>query len=110
MTLQPEAQFAVARTADQISVTLPQGDVEAISVAAISHIFIVTNDSGPWGADVWWLFADEANRHSIAYPQGATGEALLLDWLRALPGFDHEAMTNAMRCTNNAEFLVWRRT
>ena len=35
---------------------------------------IETNDSGPFGADVWWLLFGADDRIAVAFPQGATGE------------------------------------
>ena len=60
-------------------------------------------------ADVWWLLFGADDRIAVAFPQGASGEQEAIDWLIALPGFDHEAMIMAMGSTGNAVFPVWRR-
>ena len=109
MALQPESQFVATRTDTHVSVTDPAGHTRSIAISDITHIRVVTNDTGPVGADVWWVFDDKENGWYVAFPQGATGEDILLDWLLALPGFDHAAMTSAMGCTDNAEFPVWQR-
>jgi hypothetical protein len=47
---------------------------------------------------------------ACAYPQGATGEQATLDYLMALPGFDHAEMIKAMSSVGNAVFPVWRKS
>jgi hypothetical protein len=66
-----------------------------------------TNDTGPWGADVWWLLFGSDEQLAGVFPQGATGESSALDYLMILPGFDHEQLTKAMCSTANAVFPVW---
>lgn len=107
--MQPEEKFLVARTPTEVTVTTPKGETQRISIADITDIIVLTDDTGPWGSDVWWMFANADTRHSIAYPQGASGEQALIDWMTKLPGFDHDAMTRAMSCTENATFPCWRK-
>ena len=107
--LQPESQWRVARDGEEIEVRPPRKQSERIKIADLTRILVVTNDTGPWGMDVWWMFVDDAARRAVSYPQGATGEQALLDWMLALPGFDHNAMIDAMSSTGNAEFVCWQR-
>jgi hypothetical protein len=109
MTLQPEAQWTVALDHARIEVTDATGAVRGIDKAALSAILIETNDSGPWGTDFWWLFLGPDKALACAVPQGAAGEQAPIDWMLALPGFDHEAMINANGSVENAFFEVWRR-
>jgi hypothetical protein len=44
-----------------------------------------------------------------AVPQGATGDRLLLERLQALPGFDNNAVIEAMSSTSRRRFLCWQR-
>ncbi len=106
--LYPESLWAVAIEDDVLTVTDDKGVRRAIALSALSSIVIATDDSGPWGADVWWLFYDPDGQLGPAYPQGATGERFLLDRLTQLPGFDHAAMIAAMGSTDVATFTVWR--
>jgi hypothetical protein len=39
-----------------------------------------TNDTGPWGADVWWLLFGSDEQLAGVFPQGATGESSALDY------------------------------
>jgi hypothetical protein len=108
--LEPEARWEVSIDATCITVRDASGEVKMADRAELSGILIETNDSGPWGADVWWLFFGANDHIACAYPQGATGEAAVLDALMALEGFDHTQMTAAMGSTRNAIFPVWRRS
>ena len=80
-----------------------------LALAELNGVMIETNDSGPFGADVWWLLFGADDRVAVAFPQGAAGEQAAIDWLAGLPGFDHDAMIMAMGSTANAVFPVWRR-
>jgi hypothetical protein len=104
-----EAAYVVSVEGNGISVADPNGDEKTLALEDLSGVMIETNDSGPSGADVWWLLFGADDRIAVAFPQGATGERDAIDWLIALPGFDHEAMVMAMGSTANAVFPVWRR-
>ena len=56
---------------------------------------ISTNDSGPWGADFWWLLYGKDGELACAFPEMATGDKEAADMLIALPGFDFEAFGHA---------------
>jgi hypothetical protein len=103
-----ERQVHVTWDEAGVSVRFPTGEVETISWAAVATVAIETNDSGPWGADVWWLLEGAGNR--LAYPQAATGDEEMLEELpRRFPGFSDEAVIRAMGCTDNARFVCWER-
>ena len=105
---QPEARWVVAVEPDAIRVSDPEGLEKVVPKSELSGVVIETNDTGPWGADVWWLLFGTGDRPACAYPQGATGEQAALDYLLSLNGFDQGAMTSAMRSVENAVFPVWR--
>ncbi|MGE3692336.1 MAG: hypothetical protein AB7F98_13250 [Novosphingobium sp.] len=108
-TLYPEARWQVVIDADTIRVIDADGNDRSVSKADISGVAIETNDSGPWGADVWWLIFGCDDSLACAYPQGATGEQAALDYLMALTGFDHSEMIKGMSSVENAVFPVWRK-
>jgi len=107
--LMPESKWHVECDGDVLRVTDDQGGVKQLLKSDLTGAIIETNDTGPWGADVWWLLFGADDRVAVAYPQGATDEDAMLNYLMALPGFDHTQMTEAMRSTGNAVFPVWRR-
>jgi hypothetical protein len=91
-----------------VVMTPPQGERQSIKWNAINRVAIETNDSGPWGADVWWLL--EGSSGVVAYPQGATGDPEMLpEFHKRLPGFHDRAVIEAMGCTSNARFVCWER-
>src|SRR5688572_5617872 len=90
-----------------IAATYPDGRVEAIAWDDVDIVAVETNDSGPWGADVWWLLEGADQR--CAYPQGATGDdEALAEFSRRLPGWS-DTMIRGMSCTSNARFVCWER-
>ena len=91
-----------------ITAAFPNGEILAIAWTEVRRVTIETNDSGPWGADFWWLLEGENGR--CAYPQGATGELeALAAFPSKFPGFSHEVFIRANGSTWNARFLCWER-
>jgi hypothetical protein len=107
--LQPESKWVVAIEGDRIKICDGAEQVKSIAKSDLSGVAVETNDSGPWGADLWWLLFDGAGALACAVPQGATGEQTVIDYFSALPSFDHGEMGKAMASTGNAVFAVWRR-
>ena len=100
----PEARFFVEVTADdEIVCRAPKQAEQRIRMADLRAVYVETNDSGPWGADVWWLLNDETGQTKVAFPQLATGEEAALERLRSLPGFE----VRGMHSTENARFMCW---
>jgi hypothetical protein len=72
-------------------------------MADLGAVQVETNDSGPWGADVWWLLEDKSGETKVSFPQLATGEEAALARLRLLPGFEIRGMNSG----ENARFVCW---
>lgn len=106
--LWPEAKWRVSLAAGSLHVSDAEGGVRGIALSAIGAVVIETNDSGPWGADFWWLLYNREGDLACAFPQGATGEADAVAHLETMPGYDREEMGRAIRSTHNARFTVWR--
>jgi hypothetical protein len=107
--LQPEAQWFIEASGKSLAVRDPEGEFREVIKTDLSGVIIETNDTGPWGADVWWLLFGADDRLACAFPQGATGEQDAVDFLTGLEGFDHRSMISAMSSTHNASFRVWRK-
>jgi hypothetical protein len=106
--LLPERKIVVSFDESGISAAFPEGPALAIAWSEVERVAIETNDSGPWGADFWWLLEGEAKR--CAYPQGATGELeAMAAFPSRFPGFSHTAVISANCSTSNARFLCWER-
>lgn len=106
---QPEENWQVAVSQEAMIVKDPNGDTRSVAKNCLFSVIIETNDSGPWGADFWWLLFDEKGDLACTFPQGATGEADVISYLMQLEGFDLTSMTDAMRSTDNMTFPVWKR-
>ena len=101
---QPEDEFAVGIFGDQVRCTWPDGSVQVVDLQRLRDVHVETNDSGPWGLDVWFVLRDDLDQQ-CAYPLGAAGERAVLDRLLQLPGFQLDGMNS----TANARFLCWPR-
>jgi hypothetical protein len=100
----PEARFVVEVTEDdEIVCRAPKQADQRIRLADLGAVYVETNNSGPLGADVWWLLNDRAGETRVAFPQMAIGENAALERLRLLPGFEVRGMNSA----ENARFLCW---
>lgn len=103
-----ERAIIVSMDVTGVAATYPQGDVQRIAWNEVEQVTIETNDSGPWGADVWWILAGSGK--TCTYPGGATGELeALAEFQQRFPDFSDDKVTDAMRCTSNAQFVCWRR-
>lgn len=105
--LWPEAQIIVAFNDVYISAKYPSGEEEKAYWENLNKIEVFTNDSGPWGADVWYIITSEDGQ--CKYPQGAAGDKEALDYLLALENFNEKEFIKAMGCTSNAQFLCWEK-
>ncbi|MCA9075570.1 MAG: hypothetical protein KDA93_11095 [Planctomycetaceae bacterium] len=105
--LQPEASFVVTCDEESVVCQRPNGDKKQVRWDDLRAVLIETNDTGPWGTDVYWLLVGRDAQSGCVVPQGATGEEALLTQLQQLPGFDNEALIEAMGSTENQKFLCW---
>jgi hypothetical protein len=101
MSRSPEADFSAWLDEHHIHCLSPAGEAQAVAVNRLRSVYLETNDTGPWGADVWFVLDDGVAQ--CVFPLGATGEALVLDRLRQLPGF----LMKGMGSTSTARFLCW---
>lgn len=101
-SLWPERQVKVLVSDRGVSSTFPRGEIQYIAWDEVSRILVETNDSGPWGADVWWVLEGGGGR--CEFPQGATGESdALAEIKRRFPSFEVKGMNS----TSVAAFVCW---
>jgi hypothetical protein len=103
----PESYWIVSINDKTISTVDFEKRENSILISEIEVITILTNDTGPVGIDLWWNLS--GNGKNVYIPNGATGEVEMTERLQKLTNFDNEELIRAMRCTNNAEFVVWRK-
>jgi hypothetical protein len=82
----------------------PRGSFEWVLWSDLVSVRIVTTSGGPFLDDVFWVLSGRDGSACVV-PNGR--EEDLLPRLQKLPGFDHNAVINAMTCTDDAEFLCW---
>lgn len=99
--------FVVTISAEGVSCARSSGLVEAVAWDELKEVSIVTNDEGPFAADVMWLLVGE--KGGCVVPQGAEGEDKLLERLQGLEGFNNEAVIEAMSSVNNRKFVCWEK-
>ena len=104
--LEPESKWKVEFNGTTIKTTNYDGIESLIEISGIHQILIETNDSGPWGTDVWWRILSKNGTLSV--PGGATGESEMLENFQRFPNFNNGQLIKAMSSTENAEFIVWK--
>ncbi|MCG6154301.1 hypothetical protein [Rubinisphaera margarita] len=104
----PESQYIVDISDIDVRCSRPDGTIESISWNDLQLVEIHTTDEGPFLPDVFWVL--HGSDGGCIIPQGATGEAKLLESLQALPQFRDEAMIDAMSSAENNRFVCWQRS
>jgi hypothetical protein len=103
-----ERKIVVSFDNVRLSAVYPDGTTETIAWPEVQRIAIETNDSGPAGADFWWVFESDTKR--CVFPKGATGEPEAVDVVSSrFPGFNDLAVIKAIGSTSNARFVCWER-
>ena len=103
-----ERKWTVRVTDTSVSCERPNREIESVRWDDLKLVGIETTDEGPYLADVFWYLVGEQS--SCLVPLGASGENALVERLQALPGFDNEALIEAMSSTSNRKFVCWQRS
>ncbi len=86
------------------------GEVRRVRWDELTEVAIRTTDDGPIGDDLFWGLHAGDGPPRIVFPGGTDGEEALLAAMQArLPGFDSQAVIDAMGSVEHAEFVLWRR-
>ena len=102
-----EAQVVVADQGDFVSAKFPNGDTQTLSWDALIRFEIQTNESGPWGWDVWFVLV--GSEDEVSFPLGATGQDEVLAKVQAVTGKDREQLIDGMNCTTDRTFVTWEK-
>ena len=105
----PNPDTLVRASLDDKEFTLitPDGTVHNMPREAIRQIAIETTDTGPFLEDEYWAISDGERR--LLVPQASPDFGKLLEHFKAFPQFDYEAVIRAMGCTDNREFVCWKK-
>ena len=98
----------ITMTSRSVRLVGPPGVARALRRADLSAVLVETHMTGDRVTDVWWLLYGRAGEPALRAPQGASGEKALVDWLMSLPGFDIDALAQAMHFRGNATFELWK--
>lgn len=98
---------AVTLDDDGVTCRSWNGFVQMIRWADLMSITVETTACGPLLDDVFWLLADRES--IVVVPSEAHGAEAMIKRLQQLPGFNNDALTDAIRCTDNRRFLCWTR-
>ena len=101
----PEKEFAVTVTDENILVRAADGNVSSVDLVEITSVLVETNDSGPWGMDVWFIVIGASDNDVCTFPMGARNDEKALDYFITLPGFELKGMDS----TKNARFVCWQK-
>ena len=93
---------------EAISRTRPDSVIESIKWKDLHEVGIVTTDEGPMEEDVFLILLNKDATDGCSIPQFSTGFQELLIRLQELPGFDNQAVIDAMGCTSNNRFVLWK--
>lgn len=88
-------------------VTRADGTVEAVRWDALVGVTVHTTSDGPFGEDLYWLLQG-SDETGCLIPGDAAVRSGLLDHLGRLDGLDSMAVIEAVGCTIEAFFPVWR--
>ena len=101
----PESRYLVEVNYTLIKVWDHSGRLSKINISQVSEVYVETNDSGPWGMDVWFVLVDLDGEDRCAFPLGASNQDAALDLLKRLNGFEMRGMNSI----ENKRHLCWRR-
>lgn len=105
--LKPESRFVVRLSDLEVVCERPDGKVERVAWSDLQKVEVVTTSAGFSAPDLFWVLHGTAG--GCAVPQGATGDKELVTRLQALPGFNNQAVIEAMSCAADRRFLCWER-
>jgi len=101
-------EYEVRFDAEAIHFVYPKpGESRSVRWRDLEAVMIRTTDQGPVVADCFWILGTP--EQAVVFPMHSTGDPEFLHRLGELPGFDHEQVVLAMGCTDNAEFMCWRK-
>lgn len=102
-----ESQVVVEDHGEFASAIFPNGKTQTLSWGDLIRFEIRTNDSGPWGWDVWFVLV--GTRDELSFPLGASGEDDVLTKVEKVTGNSRNDLIDGMNCTENRTFVTWQK-
>ena len=104
----PAAVETITFNSQSVSRRRTSGETESVRWQDLQEVSIITTDQGPFVDDLFWVLIGREG--GCLAPSQANGTPELVERLQQLPGFDNEAVLQAMQSTQNDKFLVWKQT
>ena len=102
----PKPALRVTCDADHIEIHATDGSMR-LPWRNLVGIAIETSGEGPFGTDVFWVLGTAGE--NIRIPHQMDGVDDLLTYFQALPGFDDDAVVQAMESQDMGIFICWSR-
>ena len=103
----PEDNFIVTITDEFIRIEHPERKIEEILWNDIKEIKLINTNAGPFAPDVW--LAMLGDNSGCLIPQGSKGFEPVYDIISKYENFNFENFISSMSCTENEEFLLWKK-
>lgn len=92
---------------DAVTCTRRNGVVERVRWVELRAVLIQTTSDGPWVDDMFWVLVGKDG--GCVVPSEAVGCRQLMERLQQLPGFDNDAVIEAVKLTEDQTLLCWHR-
>ena len=99
--------MSISVTEEGVTRTRGNRKVESVTWEDLAEVAIVTTSDGPFEEDVYWLLIGKSGG-GCAVPQSLDPQGEILKRLQTLPGFDNEAVIQAMGSVENATVVCWK--
>jgi hypothetical protein len=103
----PEDYFKVTITDELVKVEHPKRKTEQVNWKDIVEIRMLNTSAGPALPDVWLVLM--GGKNGCLIPQGAKGYKEVYDIVSKYEGFDFENVIKSMGCTEDKQFLLWKK-
>ena len=105
--VQPEDYYKITVNDKSICVEHPKQPPETVNWEDIHTIKAINTDEGPWLPDIWLLL--KGHHGQCLVPHGAKGFDGVYEIVSKYKDFDFESFTKSMACTENTEFMLWKK-
>lgn len=103
----PEEEYIITITDEAIKVEHQRRKTESILWKDIESIKLINTDDDPFAPDVWLALIDKNT--SCLIPQRTKGFKTVYAIVSEYENFNFENFIESMSCTNNQEFLLWKK-
>ncbi|EYS86626.1 hypothetical protein CF68_05245 [Cupriavidus sp. SK-4] len=110
----PSEPFIINLYDDRVVVHRPDGQREEVAWDALERVVVRVSDRAPWAGTAWLiLIGTPDSGQGCVVPLDAANHVALLEQLRALPGFNHQKLENALRDAaagkSRSDAICWKR-